>query len=113
MTTVSPGRSTHNRRWVHPAVGTAAAAMVAVATVSVGARFIGVTPPAGDTSPYCAEAYQCLQLGADRLLPMAVTRSSHTDPRSGIPGCRPGQSPARTPPAPSDPRWHQLTRVSR
>jgi hypothetical protein len=69
MTTFGPGRSTHNRRWVHPAVGTAAAAMVAVATVSVGARFIGVTPPAGDTSAYCAEAYQCLQPGADRLLP--------------------------------------------
>jgi hypothetical protein len=69
MTTVSPGRSTHNRRWVHPAVGTAAPAMVAVATVSVGTRYIGVTPPAGDTSPYCAEAYQCLQPGADRLLP--------------------------------------------
>jgi hypothetical protein len=69
MTTIGPGRSTHNRRWAHPAVGTAAAAMVAVATVSVGARFMGVTPPAGDTSPYCAEAYQCLQPGADRLLP--------------------------------------------
>jgi hypothetical protein len=69
MTTVSAGRPTRNRRRVHPAVGTAAAAMVAVATVSVGARFIGVTPPASDTSPYCAEAYQCLQPGADRLLP--------------------------------------------
>jgi hypothetical protein len=69
MTTVSAGRSTRNRRWVHAAVGTAAAAMVAVATVSVGARFIGVTPPAGDTSPYCAEAYQCLQPSGDRLLP--------------------------------------------
>jgi hypothetical protein len=72
MTTLSPGRSTRNRRWVHPAVGTAAAAMVAVATVSVGARFIGVTPPAGDTSPYCAEAYQCTQPYADRLLPDGV-----------------------------------------
>jgi hypothetical protein len=69
MTTVSPGRATHNRRWVQPAVGTAAAAMVAVATVSVGARFIGVIPAASDTSPYCAEAYQCLQPGGDRLLP--------------------------------------------
>ena len=69
MTTVSPGRSTRNRRWVHPALGAAAAAMVAVATVSVGARFIGVTPPADDTSPYCAGAYQCLQAGTDRLLP--------------------------------------------
>jgi hypothetical protein len=68
MTTVSPGRSTPNRRWVRPAVGTAAAAMVGMATVVVGAQFIGVTPPASDTSPYCAEADQCLQPGADRLL---------------------------------------------
>lgn len=68
MTTVSAGRSTRNRRRVHPAVGTAVAAMVAVATVSVGAQFIGVTPPASDTLPYCAEAYQCLRPGADRLL---------------------------------------------
>ena len=69
MTTVSAGRSTHSRRRVHPAVGIAAAAMVAVATVGVGAQFIGVTPPASDTSPYCAGAYQCLRPDADRLLP--------------------------------------------
>lgn len=43
-------------------------AMVAVATVSVGARFVGVTPPVGDTSPYCAEADQCLQPGVDPLI---------------------------------------------
>jgi hypothetical protein len=69
MTTVSAGRSTRTRRRVHPAVGTAAAAMVAVATVGLGAQFIAVTPPAGDTSPYCAGAYQCLQPDADRPLP--------------------------------------------
>jgi hypothetical protein len=69
MSTVSSGRSTRNRLWVHPAVGSAAAAMVAVVTVGVGAQFIGVIPPASDTSPYCAGAYQCLQPGADRLLP--------------------------------------------
>jgi hypothetical protein len=68
MTTVSAGRSTLNRRRVHPAVGAAAAAMVAVATVSVGAQFIGVTPPTSDTSSYCAGEYQCLLPGADRLL---------------------------------------------
>ena len=68
MTTVSAVRSTRNRRRVYPAVGIAAAAMVAVATVGVGAQFIGVTPPAGDTSPYCAGAYQCLRPDADRLL---------------------------------------------
>ncbi len=33
----------------------------------------------------------------------ALTRSSNTEPRCGIPECRPGQSPARTPAAPSDP----------
>jgi hypothetical protein len=69
MTTVSAGRSTRSRRRVHPAVGIAAAAMVAVVTVGVGAQFIGVTPPASDTSPYCAGAYQCLRPDADRLLP--------------------------------------------
>lgn len=63
MTTVSTGRSTHIRRRVNPAVGTAGAVMVAAAAVSVGARFIAVTPPAGDTSPYCAEANQCVQPG--------------------------------------------------
>ena len=52
MTTVSPGRSTPNRRRAHAALGTAAAAMVGVATVAVGAQLIGITPPAGDTSPY-------------------------------------------------------------
>jgi hypothetical protein len=69
MTTVSPGRSTPNRRRAHAALGTAAAAMVGVATVGFGAPVIGVTPPAGDTSLYCAGAYQCLQPGVDRLLP--------------------------------------------
>ena len=69
MTAVSAGRSTRNQRRVHPAVGTAAAAMVAAATVGVGAQFIGVTPPASDTSPYCTVACQCLRPGADRLLP--------------------------------------------
>jgi hypothetical protein len=72
MTTVSAGRSTRNRRRMHPAVGTAAAAMVAVAAVSVGAQFIAVTPPATDSSLYCAGAYQCLQPEADRLLPNAL-----------------------------------------
>ena len=45
MTTVSLGRSTPNRRRAHAALGTAAAAMVGVATVVVGAQLIGVTPP--------------------------------------------------------------------
>jgi hypothetical protein len=69
MTTVSASRSTCNRRRLHPAVGIAAAATVAVATVSVGAQFIGITPPASTTSPYYPSACQCLQPGADRVLP--------------------------------------------
>jgi hypothetical protein len=69
MTTVSLGRSMPNRRRAHAALATAAAAMVGVATVVVGAQLIGVTPPTSagtyasttastrppaDTSPYCA-----------------------------------------------------------
>ena len=83
MTTVSPGRSMPNRWRAHAALGTAAAAMVGVVTVVVGAQLIGVTPPSAatyasttastrppaDTSPYCPGAYQCLQPGADPLLP--------------------------------------------
>ena len=69
MTTVRASRSTRSRRRVNPAAGTAPAAAVAVATVGVGAPVIGVTPPASDTSLYCAGAYHCLQLGANRLLP--------------------------------------------
>ena len=67
MTTVSLGRSTPNRWRAHAALGTAAAAMVGVATVVVGAQLIGVTP-AADTSPYCPAPYQCLQPGADSLV---------------------------------------------
>ena len=48
MTTVRAGRSTRSRRRVHTAVGSAAVAMVAVAT---------------------AGAYQCVRPDADRLLP--------------------------------------------
>ena len=84
MTTVSPGRSTPNRRRAHAARGTAAAAMVGVATVVVGAQLVGVTPaasagpdasttvstrPAPDTSPYCPGTYHCLQPGAHPLVP--------------------------------------------
>ena len=83
MTTVSPGRSMPNRRRAHAALGTAAAAMVGVATVVVGAQLIGVAPPSAatyasttastrppaDPSPSCPGAYQCLQPGADPLVP--------------------------------------------
>ena len=43
MTTVSLGRSMPNRWRAHAALGSAAAAMVGVATVVVGAQLIGVT----------------------------------------------------------------------
>ena len=69
MTTVNIARSTGNRRRVHSALGIAAAAMVAAATVGVAAQFLGVTPPARAMAPYCASAYQCQQPGTDRLLP--------------------------------------------
>jgi|EndMetStandDraft_3_1072993.scaffolds.fasta_scaffold89262_1 hypothetical protein len=68
MTTVSARHSARSRRLLHGAVETAAAVVVAAATVSVGARVIGVTPPASDTPPYCAAAYQCLQPGVDRVI---------------------------------------------
>ena len=84
MTTVSLARSTPNRWRAHAALGTAAAAMVGVATVVVGAQLIGVTPPTSaatyasttastrppaDTSPHCPGAYQCRQPGTDPLVP--------------------------------------------
>jgi hypothetical protein len=69
MTTVGADPWRHNRRRVHASVGTAAAALVAVATVSVGAQFIGVTPPLSDISAFCTGASQCLRPDADRLLP--------------------------------------------
>ena len=69
MTSVSAGRTVHSRRRVHLAVGTAAAAVVAAATVGVGAHLIPVTPPSSDTTPYCSEPYECVQPGADQLVP--------------------------------------------
>jgi hypothetical protein len=113
MTTVSAGSSTCNRRRVHLAVGTAAAAMVAVATVSVGAQFIGVSPPASDTSPYCAGAYQCLQPGADPSLPHGLDPLAPYGPAMWNSGMPSGPIAVRTPAAPPDPRLHRRTRVSR
>ena len=112
MTTVSLGRSMPNRWRAHAALGTAAAAMVGVASVVVGAQLIAVTPPASagpyasttastmpaaDTSPYCPGAYQCLQPGADPLVPYGRDPLVPSDPRRGTPEPRPGRSPARTP----------------
>lgn len=112
MTTVSPGRSTPNRWRAHAALGTAAAAMVGVATVVVGAQLIGVAPPSAatyasttastrppaDTSPYCPRGHTSACSPARiHSSHTAVTRSSRTDPRRGAPEPRPGRSPARTP----------------
>ncbi len=69
MTSSSTGRNTHSRRRVHLAVGTAAAAILAAATVGVGAHLIPADPLAGDTTPYCSEPYECVQPGADQLVP--------------------------------------------
>ena len=97
MTTVSLGRSMPNRWRAHAALGTAAAAMVGVATVVVGAQLIGVTPP------YCPGHTSACSPARIHSSHTALTRSSRTDPRCGIPGRRPGRSPARTPAVPSDP----------
>jgi hypothetical protein len=103
MTTVSAARSTRSRRRLHSAVGTAAATMVAVATVGVGAQFIGVTPLASDTAPYCAGAYQCQQPGTDGLLPRAVDPLVRYGPATWNSATLSGYWPALTPAAPSDP----------
>jgi hypothetical protein len=49
-----------SRRRTHTELGTAAAAVVGVATVLVGSQIIRVTPPVSDTSPYCPGAYECV-----------------------------------------------------
>jgi hypothetical protein len=69
MTSVSAGRATHSRTRVHLAAGAAAAAIVAAATVGVGALLIPADPSASETTPYCSEPYECVQPGADRLVP--------------------------------------------
>jgi hypothetical protein len=50
-------------------LGGASAAIVGAATVVVGTQFIGVAPPAGHISPYCDQAYQCIQPLSDPLTP--------------------------------------------
>jgi hypothetical protein len=90
MTTVSADSSRRNRQRVHAAVGTAAAALVAVATVSVGAQFIGVTPPVSDISSFCAGASQCLRPDADRLLPHGLDPPVPYGPAMGNSGTRSG-----------------------
>jgi hypothetical protein len=52
MNTVSPGRLQYRRR-LHTALGTVAVTVTAVTAIAIGARVIGVTPPADDISMSC------------------------------------------------------------
>lgn len=65
MTPVNVGRSTFNRQQMRPAIGTAAAALVCMATVVIGVHAIGVTPSDDGTSPYSA----CVQPLANPVVP--------------------------------------------
>ena len=83
MTTVSLGRSMPNRWRAHAALGTAAAAMVGVATVVVGAQLIGVTPP--KRCDLCT--HDCIDEAARRYLaalpggiPVPAARRGSTPP---------------------------------
>jgi hypothetical protein len=69
MTALSARRSTDSRRRVHLAVGTAAAAIVAAATVGVGTLLIPAAPLASDSAPFCSEAYECPQPATDQAVP--------------------------------------------
>ena len=86
MTTVSARRTAHSRRRVHLTVGTAAAAIVAAATVGVGAHLIPAGPPASDTTPYCSEPYECVQPGADQLVPPGFEPLATYRPTTGNSG---------------------------
>ncbi|MDT5208070.1 MAG: hypothetical protein QOF67_485 [Mycobacterium sp.] len=102
MTAVSAGRSTRIQRRVNPAVGTAAAWSLRQQSVSAHSslasfRRLAIPRP---TAPWLTSAYGLARIGCSQ---MALHRSSHTDPRCGIPECRPGKSPARTLASPSDP----------
>ena len=119
MTTVSLGRSTPNRWRAHAALGTAAAAMVGVATVVVGAQLIGVTPPSAATYASTtastrppADPRRTARGHTSACSPArihsshtAVTRWSRTDPRRGAPEPRAGRSAARTPAGCRLTRW--------
>lgn len=73
MSTVSQERVTPRRRRLHAALGTAAITVTAVATIAVGARTLGVAPPPGDISTFCAGAGQCVQhlsVGSDLGAPL-------------------------------------------
>ena len=60
MTTVNARRWTSKQLRALTTLGTAAAAVVGVGAVVVGAHLLDITPPAGDTSPYFPAAYPCL-----------------------------------------------------
>jgi hypothetical protein len=85
MTSISAGRSTHNPRRVHLAVGTAAA-IVAAATVGVGPQLIPVAAPVSDTTPFCSAPYECVQPGTDQPLPLAFKPLVASGPATWISG---------------------------
>ena len=84
MTTVSAVGSMPYRQRAFAMLGTVAAIAMCLAAVLIGARFIGVTPPSDDISPYCQGPSQCVQPYANPVAP------NRFDPlvssRSGIGG---------------------------
>jgi hypothetical protein len=75
MNTVSPGRLLFRRR-LHTALGTVAVTVTAVTSIVIGARAIGVTPPADDlpiSCPVAGEGVQQIPEGPD-LDPLLIPR---------------------------------------
>jgi hypothetical protein len=97
MTTVSAVDSMPYRQRALAMSGTVAAIAICVAAVLISARFIGVTPPSDDISPYCQGPYHCVRPYANPLAP------NRFDPlvssRSGIGGAELAPMPVspRTP----------------
>ena len=95
MTTVSAVGSMPYRQRAFAMLGTVAAIAMCVAAVLIGARFIGVTPPSDDISPYCQGPYQCVQPYANPVAP------NRFDPlvssRSGIGGAELAPMPVSLP----------------
>ena len=74
MNTVSPQRVTPRRRRLHATLGTTAIALTAAATIVIGARALGVSPPPDEIPVFCPAAAQCVQqntVGPDLAAPLA------------------------------------------
>ena len=62
MNTVSPQQATPSRRRLHATFGTTAIAVTAAATIAIGARALGVSPPPDAIPMFCpGAAAQCVQ----------------------------------------------------